>query len=73
MKNDETLRIYALRLQELGRKAYPHDFRKQINEIKQHLSEFSRLVQLTEDASRISQPGYKLSCSSVLELVYGKT
>ena len=73
MNKGETLKVYALRLHEIGRKAYPHDLRKLIGEVRHQFmetvpSEFARYAQLTEDASRVTQPGYRLSWSSLLEL-----
>jgi len=59
MKPQESLKLYALRVRELGHKAYPHDVRECIREIRHRFlqtvpRDFLRLVEFTEGATLVS-------------------
>ena len=73
MKSEEPLKVYALRLQELARKAYPHSEMERVRELRHHFLEtvpadFARQVQITQDAAKATGKSRKLNWTCILRL-----
>ena len=73
MNPRESLKLYALRLRELGQKAYPHDDRECVKEIRHRFMEtvpqdFAKQVRFTEGASLVNGQGQKLSWAAIMRL-----
>ena len=71
MKSEEPLKVYALRLHELARKAYPHSEMKRVRELRHHFLEtvpadFADHVQITQDATEAAGKSRKLNWTCVL-------
>lgn len=73
MKENESLKVYALRLLELGMKSYPHDVAERTRELRHRFmetvpSDFARHLQITQDASSVAGHGKKLLWPEIVRL-----
>lgn len=73
MKPGEPLKVYALRLHEMSRKAYPNDDSLRTRELRHKFlesvpSDFARYVQLTQDAAKAAGQRSKLDWKTLLRL-----
>lgn len=73
MNEEESLKVYALRLKDIATKAYPNDEANRIRELRHRYLEtvpadFARHLQITQDASRVAGYGSKLGWTDILRL-----
>ena len=73
IRSEEPLKVYALRLQELARKDYPHSERERVRELRHHFLEtspadFACHVQITQDAAKGAGKSGKLNWTCILRL-----
>lgn len=73
MRPDESLKLYGLRLRDLGQKAYPHDDRECVREIRHRFlrtvpEEFAQQVQFTEGTSLVTGHEKKLPWATIMRL-----
>lgn len=73
MKNNEPLKVFALRLQETSNKAFPRSDRERERELKHKFletvpSSFARHIQITQDAARAAGTAGKLSWIDIVRL-----
>ena len=73
MHPGESLKLYGLRLRELGQKSYPHDDDECVREIRHQFlkgapGEFARQVHYLENSSLVHREGKKLNWASIMKL-----
>lgn len=73
MTAGESLKVYAMRLQEISCKAYPKHEPERIRELRHQFletvpSDFARHLQITQDASRVAGQSSRLSWGDLLNL-----
>ena len=73
MKNGEELRLYGMRLLEIGQKAYPHSDRDCLKEVKYHFlntipREFANYIRQSEQMIKVVDRERKLKWADIMKL-----